>query len=239
MGYRFHVITNLDESFEHGNHNQVLISRMADSITKLNENQWKINTLFVEKLKKKLIKENNGKVEVLQLGAPNLIGSLGLIDLFNEIVCDKSVKSGIDMFFLPVGTGFNLACLYIASHMFNCNKIKFRGISVARNTNQVSLFINKFIHDFNSYFSMSIPTNWNDRITLHDDFIGEGYGRISKSEYSELNSELLNDGFSFDNVYNQKSLFGMIDLLKKEGDLNKETILYLNTGAYTSQLSFT
>jgi len=69
-----------------------------------------------------------------------------------------------------------------------------------------------------------------DEVTVYDEYIGEGYGKITKESIVAVKLVAQTEGFFLDPVYTGKAMAGLIDLIHKGRFTGKDTVVFIHTG---------
>ena len=69
-----------------------------------------------------------------------------------------------------------------------------------------------------------------DEITVYDEYVGGGYGKITKECIEAIKLVARTEGFFLDPVYTSKAMAGLIDLIRKGRFTSKDTVVFIHTG---------
>ena len=69
-----------------------------------------------------------------------------------------------------------------------------------------------------------------DEVTVYDEYMGEGYGKITKECIEAIKLVAQTEGFFLDPVYTGKAMAGVIDLIRKGQITSKDTVVFIHTG---------
>jgi len=67
-------------------------------------------------------------------------------------------------------------------------------------------------------------------ITVYDEYLGEGYYRITKECIEAIKLVAQTEGIFLDPVYSGKAMAGLIDLIRKGRFSNSDTVVFIHTG---------
>ena len=69
-----------------------------------------------------------------------------------------------------------------------------------------------------------------DEITVYDEYIGEGYGKLTKECVEAIKLVARTEGFFLDPVYTSKAMAGLVDLIHKGRFTSKDTVVFIHSG---------
>lgn len=187
----------------------------------------KIKWTQVDKVKEtiddtiKKIQIQNEKPYFIYGGAHGNLGTQAYVDAFKEIIeIDK-----FDYIFLASGTGTTQAGLIAGNSIFNEDKCKIVGISIARKEENGKNIIKNSLKEYCIEKNIEISSE----IYFSDKYIGSSYGDI----YTEVKKTIKDVAFKYniilDPIYTGKAFYGMKEYLKENKIKNKK-ILFLHTG---------
>ncbi len=130
-----------------------------------------------------------------------------------------------DYIFLATGTGMTQAGL-IAGKRKNKTKEKIIGISVARNSEQETKIIEKYL---SAYFNSEKITDTTKDICILDSYLCGGYGKYSDEIIDVIKQMFTQNGIPLDTTYTGKAFWGMLSYLKENNIKNKK-VLFIHTG---------
>jgi len=69
-----------------------------------------------------------------------------------------------------------------------------------------------------------------DKVTIYDQYIGEGYYKITEESAEAIRLVAQTEGFFLDPFYTGKAMAGLIDLIRKGRFTAKDTVVFIHTG---------
>lgn len=69
-----------------------------------------------------------------------------------------------------------------------------------------------------------------DEVTVYDEYVGEGYGKITKECIEAIKLVAQTEGIFLDPIYTGKAMAALIDLIHKGRFTPKETLVFIHTG---------
>ena len=69
-----------------------------------------------------------------------------------------------------------------------------------------------------------------DEITVYDEYIGGGYGKMTKECIEAIKLVARTEGFFLDPVYTSKAMAGLVDLIRKGRFTSKDTVVFIHSG---------
>jgi D-cysteine desulfhydrase len=175
------------------------------------------------------LKKEGRNPYIIPEGASNELGVWGYIKACLEI--KKQLKKNeikIDKIITAVGSGGTYAGLFLGSKIFDW-KVQVYGINV-KDTAQIFIDrIYELIMLTKEKYKLAIDFE-KEEIKIIDGYVGEGYAKSKKAELDLIKSVAENTGIILDPVYTGKTMYGLLDQLRKEKFPKGERILFLHTG---------
>jgi D-cysteine desulfhydrase len=174
------------------------------------------------------LSDTNKKAYIIPEGGSNALGAWGYIRCFQEIVTQIEEEAlPIQSILVATGSGGTHAGLLLGKKLLNSG-IEILSVNVC---DDAAFFKRKIYHimeKFKSVFEYQFPHRDED-ITIHDGFVGKGYGKITITEIDMIKRMANTDGIVLDPVYGAKAFIGLEDLLMKK-ELPFKNILFIHTG---------
>jgi 1-aminocyclopropane-1-carboxylate deaminase/D-cysteine desulfhydrase-like pyridoxal-dependent ACC family enzyme len=126
--------------------------------------------------------------------------------------CQGGTQAGLEVGAKYLGYPFKVIGI---SNIFSREKATE---DVARMANETAEFLNLDIS-----FSP-------DEITVYDEYIGEGYGKLSQECVEAIKLVARTEGFFLDPVYTGKAMAGLIDLIHKGCFTSRDTVVFVHSG---------
>lgn len=154
-------------------------------------------------------------------------GALGYVKAMHEIYTQcKEDSIHIDTIILPTGTGTTQAGIIYGCKLLNLD-INVIGISIARSKQRCQKEIKCTLDELNKKFLKQYKIELED-INVVDKYL-DHYGNITNSELTIIKKLINTDGIILDPIYNGKA-FSVMTTMIQNNEVNKENILYINTG---------
>jgi len=173
------------------------------------------------------LQDNGEEPYFIEGGGHNVLGMLGYVHAVKELK-SQTEEMGIspDYLVLPTGTGTTQAGLILGGRLFDYD-VEVIGISVARGKERCVTEITNIIKQTEDYLDID-SKDYMQHIKVYDEYIGKGYGILTKESMEALKLMAEREGLMIDPIYNAKAVAGMFDLMSK-GNLTG-VVIYLNTG---------
>lgn len=176
----------------------------------------------MEALAKSLEAEGR-KPYIIPMGGSNLLGALGYMDSFQEIL-DYEKKEGLSFssVTMAIGSSGSYTGAYLKNALEKSGK-KILGISVNYDKDFFVDLVSQFVQEYDEKIST-------DHIYINDKFIGKGYAQYTEEEIVELLEIARLTGILFDPCYTGKAFRGFLYEIEQgilqEGDQH----LFIHTG---------
>jgi len=169
------------------------------------------------------------KPYVIPLGASTPLGSIGYASAMLELRDQtKEMHEEIDYIVSACGTGGTLAGLILGTKALN-TKNEVLGISVGPDKVSFANHIAQLVEDASRLLSVSLSTPPCE-INVFDEYVGEGYGVVTKPVAEAIRLVAEKEGIILDPVYTGKAMAGLIDLINKNHFSKEDTVVFLHTG---------
>lgn len=156
-------------------------------------------------------------------------GAISYVNAFLELT-DQIEKQATEMDYIvhASGSGGTQAGLVVGAKALE-KKTKIIGISVSDEKEEFSNEILNIGRETVESLGLDIPLEKDD-ITVLDDYIGEGYGMVTKEVAEIISNVAQKEGFYLDPVYTGKAMIALMDLIKKDYFRKNDRILFIHTG---------
>lgn len=219
------LIPNQNEVFLK-NGNALLMNIMGAEIISINK-QDDFTIAMIDVAKK--IEKEGGKPYIIPFGGSNVLGALGYVDCIDEIK-QQSLELLIDFpeyIFTAIGSGGTQAGL-ISCVIKNNIESKVIGISVLHKRETAEKIVTDLTHEILDF--LKIKAKLNDKVTINDAFIGEGYGITTKKSIETIRLVAKLEGIFLCPVYTAKAMTGLIDYIKSGKITKEESVVFIHTG---------
>ena len=157
------------------------------------------------------------------------IENVGWVDAIDEI-CQQLKEQNTEAQYLVVttGQGSTHAGLALGAKYLRTT-YKVIGISCMHNRAMAVGEVTRMANETAEFLELGISVT-PDEVTVYDEYIGEGYGKITKECIAAIKLVAQTEGFFLDPVYTGKAMAGLIDLIRKGRFTAKDTVVFIHTG---------
>ncbi|MBS3819293.1 D-cysteine desulfhydrase family protein [bacterium] len=156
-------------------------------------------------------------------------GAIGYVNAFLELADQvEEQDGGMDYIIHASGSGGTQAGLVVGAKALR-KKTKIVGISVSDEKESFSKEILDIGRETVKSLGLDIPLERDD-ITVMDDYIGEGYGMVTKEVAEIISYVAQKEGFYLDPVYTGKAMIALVDLIKKGYFRKDDRVVFIHTG---------
>jgi L-cysteate sulfo-lyase len=165
---------------------------------------------------------------IISFAGSTPLGVAGYINAVLEILT-QCFQRGIKLDYVvhATGSGGTQAGLILGAKAFNTG-MKVLGISVSKSENRFEA-ITRLVTASAKFFEIHLPLGKED-VHVFDEYVGEGYGVISKEVVETINRVAKAEGIFLDPVYSGKAMVGLLDLIGKNYFDTEDNVLFLHTG---------
>ncbi len=183
---------------------------------------------IMEGIKEELEKKGH-KGYIIPEGASNGVGSLGYINAMEEILKqEEEMGVKFDAIAVTVGSGGTYSGLYYGNRINN-NSATVYGFNITQTKEHFQEVVVKLLKEISQYTGKEINVTI-DEIDIIDGYVGRGYA-LSRPEEIEFLSYLAKlEGLILDPVYTGKTMYGLVEEIKKGTFDKHENILFIHTG---------
>lgn len=170
-------------------------------------------------------------------GGSNEIGALGYVACAQEIL-QQSFEMGISFDHIVVTSGSTGTHSGVLTGLMGENAhIPVIGIGINKKkdvqTQNVYNLCCKLCDE------LDIPKFSKDEVVVFDDYIGEGYSKVTDGMIKAVSLVAKKEAILLDPVYTGKTMDGMLDLIRKGVFKREEKVLFLHTGGSPSLFAYT
>lgn len=174
------------------------------------------------------IEAAGGTVHFIPPGGSTAIGTLGFVAAALELEAQELGAGGrFDRIVVAASTGGTLAGLAVGLALAG----RQRPLEAVMVFEEAAALRPKLVALIDETAALiGIPSPGLDLITLHDDYLGEGYGQPSQTTNEALSLVARLEGLLLDPVYTGKAMEGLIDKVRAGSWGPGEDILFWHTG---------
>ena len=165
---------------------------------------------------------------VIPGGASYPVGAVAYVNAMMELLMQaRDANMNIDYVVHAAGSGGTQAGLVLGNKVLKTG-IKILGVSVAPD----DWLVNSTVEIANGCAKLLDVKEVVDKddVALIEDYVGEGYGVLTKEVSDAIKLVAQVEGILLDPVYTGKAMAGLIDMIKRGRFDNKENIVFIHTG---------
>lgn len=177
------------------------------------------------------------KPYLVPLGGSSPDGMASYIEAMHELnqQChDRAIKP--DRVFIAIGSGGTYSGLLLGAADIAAG-FDIVGISVSRSR---SYLLDKIPENLETGGCLlgAAQTHSKPRLSIHDDYIGPGYGVITDQCKEAIQLVAKTEGIFLDPVYSGKCMAGLIDLIRQGVVGKNETVVFWHTGGWPALFAY-
>jgi D-cysteine desulfhydrase family pyridoxal phosphate-dependent enzyme len=164
-------------------------------------------------------------------------GGIAYLDCFYELMeqCD-TLGIEPDWIVHATGSGSTQAGLIAGSKLMGV-KTKILGISVSETKEKFEEIVKFILENIQNYIQVNLEIK-DEEIKIVDDYIGDGYGIVSRELVNSIKIVAEKEGIFLDPVYTGKAMVGLLDLINKGFFKKNEKIIFMHTGGLPALFSY-
>ncbi len=158
------------------------------------------------------------------------LGAISYAQAFAEMI-EQTEALGFQPDFVvhATGSGGTQAGLVVGAKALTPDT-KVLGISVSDEKDQFSRDVYTIAQETERALGMDIALNREADIHVLDEYLGEGYGIITKDVSETIRRVSVKEGIFLDPVYTGKAMTGLFDLVKKGTIKKEDKVVFFHTG---------
>lgn len=158
-----------------------------------------------------------------------LLSSIAWVDAADEMA-EQFKREEIDVkcVILACATGGTYSGLVLGSKYLKA-KYKVLGISTWMRSNEIEPLVVRRANAVADLMKLETNISAMD-VEINDEYIGEGYGILTKECVEAIKQLAKTEGIFLDPVYTGKAMSGLIDLIKKGKFGPKDVVVFIHTG---------
>ena len=157
------------------------------------------------------------------------LGAMGYIQAFLE-THQQALEMGAepDHVVIATGSGGTQAGLVVAAAAMGA-KTKIVGISVSGSAESIKENVANIATQTSTALGLGFSFQPDD-IIVFDDFVGEGYGKLTDATVDAIRTLARREGLLLDPVYTGKAMSGLIGLTERGYFDEDDTVVFIHTG---------
>jgi D-cysteine desulfhydrase family pyridoxal phosphate-dependent enzyme len=166
---------------------------------------------------------------MIPIGGASHIGCLGYVLAAREIkeqLTSKGIR--LDAIIHASSTGGTLAGLEIGRRLFKLD-VPIITMSVYRRSEELARRVVQEAEETIVYLNLNLRLTPSD-LTIYDQYIGPGYGIVTKEVVNTIQLFARTEGIILDPVYSAKAAWGVVDLIAQGIFKSNQTVLFIHTG---------
>lgn len=165
----------------------------------------------------------------IPVGGSTPLGTLGYVNAVSEILSQTEAKKiKVDYIVTATGSVGTQAGLILGTKILDTN-IKILGFSVSLKRGRANNQIINLINGTSELLSVDVLIDPED-IVVQDEYVGEGYGIISKEVVEAITLVAETEGIFLDPVYTGKAMAGLIAQIERGRFAKEEVVVFIHTG---------
>lgn len=198
-------------------------------VTFISDDEYKCRRHEIMEEMKEQYEKDGLKAYIIPEGASNGIGMFGYYRAYEEILRqERQMRVRFDTICCADGSSGTYAGLYAANQHHGGRK-NIVGFNVYDAQKKTALKVESIILEASKIAGWNQPMSM-DKISIINDYVGEGHGLVSDEVIEFIVKAAKNTGILFDPVYNAKAFYGLMAEMKKDNPLLKGNVLYIHTG---------
>ena len=183
------------------------------------------------------LKAMGHKPYVIPLGGSNVMGATGYVLAMEELMAQLTAeKIYIDFIVFASSSGGTQAGLAVGAEVTGFRG-KLLGISVDHPADELKTQVAALATATATHLGLGmLPTV--GRIDVNDDYLGEGYARVSEVEREAIRVVGQQEGILLDPVYTGRAMGGLIDLIRWGAFTRGQSVLFWHTGGTAALPAF-
>ena len=164
-------------------------------------------------------------------GASNGVGSLGYMNAARELISQWD-EMGIrpSHVFTATGSCGTQAGLLMGLRYFGNTTTRVVGVSVSAPREALETRVRAVLDMVSAETGIDNDIVRDADISVHDDYLGDGYGRPTEAGIAAIRTVGENEGVILDPVYTGKAMSAMLDMVKNGKLADARDVVFLHTG---------
>jgi D-cysteine desulfhydrase family pyridoxal phosphate-dependent enzyme len=157
------------------------------------------------------------------------LGAVSYVNAYVELIEQAEAAGvGVDYVLHASGSGGTQAGLAVGAKALG-DKSKVLGVSVAEEKNTYTDYVLDIAADTLTALDLDLDMGKND-IIVFDEYLGEGYGEMTKEVADAIQLMSMKEGIFLDPVYTGKAMVALIDLARNGYFQKDDNVVFFHTG---------
>ena len=175
---------------------------------------------------------------IIPVGGSNPIGAGGYVVALEELMEQLAKRElQVDRVVFPTGSAGTQAGMLVGAKALGFAG-QIEGISVSRTQQELRPRLEELVAETAAFLGLNVTFTRED-FTIHDDYLGAGYGRVGPPEREAIRLSARTEGLLVDPVYTGRAMAGLIDLIRRGVFGPDETVLFWHTGGMPALFAYT
>jgi len=182
--------------------------------------------------------KNEGHIPyIIPGGASYPVGAVAYVDAMAELLTQAN-DIGIEVNYLvhAAGSGGTQAGLVLGKKILK-TKVQILGICVEPGGNYLAKKTVEIAHGAAKILDSKETVNLDD-VILIEDYVGQGYGILTKEVVKAIKLVAQTEGIFLDPVYTGKAMAGLIDMIRQRRFKKNDNIVFIHTGGTPSLFAY-
>lgn len=173
----------------------------------------------------------------IPLGGSNVVGAAGYVLAMRELMEQLAAQQlNVDFILFASSSGGTQAGIVLGAQVYG-----FRGgilgISVDHPAEALQTQVGALATATATHLGLG-QTPVGRRVTVNDDYLGEGYAQVGELEREAIHMMAQIEGILLDPVYTGRAMGGLIDLIRWGAFTRRQTVLFWHTGGTAALPAF-
>ena len=174
---------------------------------------------------------------VIPLGGSNVVGATGYVLAMQELTAQLEVdRQNVDFIVFASSSGGTHAGIVLGAQLFNFTGQVY-GISIDHSADALRTQVAALATATATHLGLE-PLPIVDKITVNDDYLGQGYAIVGEVEKEAIQLVAQLEGLLLDPVYTSRAMGGLIDLIRWGAFTRGQTVLFWHTGGTAALSAF-
>ncbi len=173
----------------------------------------------------------------IPLGGSNVVGATGYVLAMEELLDQLAAANiNIDFIITASGSGGTQAGMVLGAKIYGFRS-QILGISVSQEANALQTQVAALATATATHLGLGTPS-LSGEVNVNDDYLGEGYGKVSEIEREAIRMVAQLEGILLDPVYTGRAMGALIDLIRWGAFTRGQSVLFWHTGGTAALSAF-